>query len=244
MKISKQEKALTRRKIIETAVELMGEKGYNKVSMRTIARAAKIGDATIYKYFSSKEKLLIGFYELCAEDTTTALLEIDDLSQYALHEKLQVLLDTYLNFMLPNRDFVSESFPLIYQSPMFLFSHVNPIHKELTPIIVQFLDDAWEKEEIPTFPFQSVLPDMLCEYLIGVLYFWIKDESEEFHETTELIDLSLSLIMTLLKSGIINHTTDFLGFMLKSQMFRMLSPGNGVLQALLNANKMGNRDEP
>lgn len=239
MKVSKQEKALTRRKIIKTAAELMGEKGYNKVSMRTIARAAEIGDATIYKYFSSKEKLLTGFYELCAEDTAEALLKIDDLNQYELREKLQVLLDTYLSHMLPYRDFVCESFPLIYQSPMFLFSHANPIHKELTPIIAQFLDDAWENEEIPTFPFQSVLPDMLCEYLIGVLYFWIKDESEEFHETTELIDLSLNLIMTLLKSGIINHTTDFLGFMLKSQMFRVLNPGNGVLQSLLSANRMG-----
>ncbi len=239
MKVSKKEKAQTRRKIINTAVKLMGEKGYNKVSMRTIARSAEIGDATIYKYFSSKEKLLTGYYELCAEDTAQALLEIDDLAKYELHEKLQVLLDTYLSHMLPNREFVNESFPLIYQSPMFLFSHVNPIHKELAPLIAQFLDDAWEKEEIPSFPFQSVLPDMMCEYLIGVLYFWIKDESEEFHETTELIDLSLNLMMTLLKSGIINHTTDFLGFMLKSQMFRVLSPSNGLLQGLLNANRMG-----
>ncbi len=238
MKVSKKEKLRTRRKIIKTAVELMGEKSYNKVSMRTIARAAKIGDATIYKYFPSKEKLLTGYYELCAEDTVEALQKIDDIEQYALHEKLQVLLDTYLSHMLPNREFVCESFPLIYQSPMFLFSHVNPIHKELTPIIAQFLDDAWEKEEIPTFPFQSVLPDMLCEYMIGVLYFWIKDESEEFHDTTQLIDLSLNLMITLLKSGIINQAADFLGFMIKGQMLRTLNPGNGLLQSLLNANKM------
>ncbi len=239
MKISKKEKAQTRRKIIKTAVELMGEKGYHKVSMRTIARTAQIGDATIYKYFSSKEKLLTGYYELCAEDTADALLKIDDLDKYALQEKLQVLLDSYLDQLLADREFVCESFVLIYQSPMFLFSHVNPIHKVLTPIMAQFLDDAWEKEEIPSFPFQSVLPDMLCEYLIGVLYFWIKDESEEFHETTQLIDLSLNLIVTLLKSGIINHTTDFLGFMLKSQMFRVLNPGNSLLQSLLNVNKAG-----
>ncbi len=238
MKVSKKEKARTRRKIINAAVELMGEKGFSKVSMRTIARTAKIGDATIYKYFPSKEKLLIGYYELCAEDTVEALQKIDDIDQYELHEKLQVLLDTYLAHMLPNREFVCESFPLIYQSPMFLFSHVNPIHQELTPIIAQFLDDAREKEKIPTFPFQNVLPNMLCEYMIGVLYFWTRDESEEFHETTQLIDLSLNFVTALLKSGIINHTADFLGFMLKSQMFRVLNPDNGLLQSLLHANKM------
>jgi len=241
MKVSKEEKAQTRRKIIKTAVELMCEKGYAKVSMRTIARAAGIGDATIYKYFSSKEKLLTGYYEICAEDTVQMLLKIDDIDEYGLHEKLQVLLDSYLSNMLPDREFVSESFPLIFQSPMFLFSDVNPVRKELVAIIAQFLDDAWEKEEIPTFPFQSVLPDMLSEYVIGVLYFWIKDESEEFHETTQLIDLSLNLIISLLKSGIINHTTDFLGFMLKSQMFRVLSPGNDLLRNLLDLNKFGKK---
>ncbi len=239
MKVSKQEKSQTRRKIIKTAVELMGKKSYAKVSMRTIARAAGIGDATIYKYFSSKEKLLTGYYEICAEDTVQALLKIDDIEAYQLHEKLQVLLDSYLSHMLPDREFVTESFPLIFQSPMFLFSDVNPIRKELVKIIAQFLNDAWEKEEIPSFPFQSVLPDMLCEYVIGVLYFWIKDKSEEFNETTQLIDLSLTLIISLLKSGIINHTTDFLGFMLKSQMFRVLNPDNHLLRNLLDLNTFG-----
>jgi len=239
VKVSKKEKIRTRRRIIKAAVELMGEKGYNKVNMRTIARAAGIGDATIYKYFSSKEKLLTGYYELCVEDTAEALRKIDDIDQYELHEKLQLLLDTWLGHMLPNREFVCESFPLLYQSPMFLFSHVNPIHQELMPVIAQFLDDARGKEDIPAFPFQSVLPDVLCEYMIGILYFWTRDESEEFHETTQLIDVSLNFVITLLKSGIINHTADFLGFMLKSQMFRILSPGNGLLQSLLNANNMG-----
>ncbi|MDH5230762.1 MAG: TetR/AcrR family transcriptional regulator [Gammaproteobacteria bacterium] len=234
MKISKQDKAQTRRKIVKTAVELMSEKGFNTVSMRSIARSAEIGDATIYKYFPSKEKILIAYYEICAEDTVASLATIDGFSEYELHEKLQVLLDTYLGLLLPDREFVSESFQLIFQSPMFLFGDVNPLRQQLLNTLGEFLDDAWEKEEIPEFPFQNVLPDILCEYLIGVVYFWIKDESEEFHETTQLIDLSLGLIMSLLKSGIINRTTDFFGFMLKSQMFRILNPDNGFMRQILN----------
>jgi len=239
MNVSKEEKAQTRRKIVKTAVELMSKKGYSKVTMRAIAREAGIGDATIYKYFPSKEKLLIGYYEICAEDTVQALSTIGDIDEYELHEKLQVLLDTYLSNMLPDREFVCESFPLIFQSPMFLFGDVNLIRKELVATMTKFLDDAWEKEEIPTFPFQSVLPDILCEFVIGVMYFWIKDESEEFHETTQLIDLSLNLMMNVLKSGIITHTTNFLGFMLKSQMFRVLDPNNGLFRSILDLNKIG-----
>jgi len=239
MNISKEEKAQTRRKIVSTAVGLMIEKGYDKVTMRAIARKAGVGDATIYNYFPNKEKLLIGYYEICAEDTVQTLLAIDDIDTYELHEKLQMLIDTYLGNLLPDREFVSESFSLIFQSPMFLFGDVNPIRKELMIIIKKFFDEAWEKEEIPASPFHNVLPDIVCEYIIGVVYFWIKDESEEFHETTQLIDLSLSLIMNVLKSGIINKTTDFLGFMLKSQMFRVLDPNNGLFRKFFDLNGIG-----
>ncbi len=231
MKISKQEKEQTRRKIVDAAVSLIIKKGYSKVTMRSIARKAGIGDATIYKYFPGKEKLLVAYYEICAEDTVLALQEIDAFEEYDLQEKMQVLLDTYLGRMIADREFVRESFTLLFQSPMFLFGDVNPVRKELYSTISRFLDEAREREEIPGFPFQGVLPDIFCEYVIGVLYFWINDESAEFHETTQMIDLSLGLGMSLLKSGIINRTTDFLGFMLKSQMFRILDPNGGFFRS-------------
>jgi AcrR family transcriptional regulator len=234
MKISKKDKALNKRKIVKTAVELFSEHSYNKVTMRTIARAAKMGDATIYKYFPSKEKILIAYYELCVEDAVLALKDIENFEEYSLQEKIQVLLDNYLAIMLADREFVSESFTLLFQSPMFLFGDTNPIRKELHATIACFLDDAFAKDEIAGFPFQSVLPDVICEYIIGVLYFWIKDESDEFHETTQFIDMTLNLGMSLLKSGIINRTTDFFGFMLKSQMYRAMNPQNGFLKNMLN----------
>ena len=239
MKVSKEEKALTRRKIIKTAAELIGDKGYEKVSMRAIAQASGIGNATIYKYFPSKEKLLLAYYEVCAEDTALALASIEGFDDYTLQEKLQVLIDTYLGTMLSNREFVSQSFTLIFHSPMFLFGDANPMRSQLLATITQILNSAWEKEEIPPFPFQSVLPDILCEYTFGILYFWIKDESEEFHETTQLIDMSLGLATVLLQSGVINRTTDFLGFMIKSQMFRALNPNNQLMRKFLNFNQGG-----
>lgn len=234
MKISKQEKLLTKRKIVKTAVELFSEHSYNKVTMRSIARTAEIGDATIYKYFPTKEKILIAFYELSAEDAVLALNDIDDFETYHLQEKIQVLIDNYLNIMLANREFVSESFTLLFQSPMFLFGDTNPIRKELHTTISHFLDEAFANEEIKGFPFQSVLPSMICEYIIGVLHFWIKDESDELHETTQFIDVTLNLGISLLKSGLINRTTEFLGFMLKSQMFRAMDPQHGFFKSMLN----------
>ena len=239
MKVSKQDKVLTKRKIIKTAVELFSEKSYSQVSMRTIARSAEIGDATIYKYFPSKEKILVGYYEITAHDAVLSLDDIAAFDEYNLQEKIQVLLDNYLSTMLADRKFVAESFTLLFQSPMFLFGDTNPVRKELHATIAKFLDDAFANDEITEFPFQSVLPDIICEYIIGVLHFWIKDESDEFHETSQFIDMTLNLGMSLLRSGIIHRTTDFLGFMLKSQMFRAMNPQNGFFKNMLNMNNIG-----
>lgn len=47
----------TRRDLIEAALELFAEKGYYGVSLRDIARAAGVQQATIYHHFASKEAL-------------------------------------------------------------------------------------------------------------------------------------------------------------------------------------------
>ena len=55
MKVNKKQQEITKTKLIEAAVDLMIKKGYEKSTMREIARQAGVGDATIYNYFSTKE---------------------------------------------------------------------------------------------------------------------------------------------------------------------------------------------
>ncbi|MGD0855924.1 MAG: TetR/AcrR family transcriptional regulator [Dehalococcoidia bacterium] len=52
--------------IMKTARELIWEKGYDKTSMRDIARACSYEPSNTYNYFSCKEQLL---YELLEEET-------------------------------------------------------------------------------------------------------------------------------------------------------------------------------
>ena len=68
-RLSKQQQAEIRLKIINTAVELFSEYGFEATTMKQIAREAGIGDATIYKYFANKDKLIYGYYGLMATET-------------------------------------------------------------------------------------------------------------------------------------------------------------------------------
>jgi AcrR family transcriptional regulator len=53
----------TKERIIDAAVMLFSQKGYDTVSMRDIAREVGIKAASIYNHFSSKRDILTGIYD-------------------------------------------------------------------------------------------------------------------------------------------------------------------------------------
>ena len=52
----------TREKILDTALALFRERGYQETTMRAIADAAGVSTGNAYYYFPSKEHLIQGFY--------------------------------------------------------------------------------------------------------------------------------------------------------------------------------------
>ena len=115
--LNEKEKAKTRIKILNAAVDIISEKGFKSASMREIARHANVGDATIYNYFPSKEKLLYGYCEYIQQQVMETLRGIEDFHEYTLHEPLHQLIDTELTLWLPAREFLQEVFELTYHSP-------------------------------------------------------------------------------------------------------------------------------
>lgn len=51
-------KARTRRHIADTATRLFAERGYERVTVSEIARAAEVAEQTLYNYFPTKEQLV------------------------------------------------------------------------------------------------------------------------------------------------------------------------------------------
>lgn len=238
MNISKQKKAETREKLVQAAIDLFTEQGFDKTTMKAIARRAEIGDATIYKYFSSKDKLVLAFYQLRAAQTIEKLAEIDT-EDYDLHEQLQLLVDLYLESLLPEREFVVTSAKKVLYAQSFMVSDTPTIRQEFNGVINQFLDQAEACDEIPYFHYRSMIVGIINEYLMGVLVYWLKDDSDEFSDTTQMVDLSLTLGVQLLRSGIPNKVNDLLSFFVKRHLFNMVGSGGGIMEMLkgLMANK-------
>ncbi len=236
-RLSKQQQQEIRLKIIKTAVDLFSEYGFEATTMKQIAREAGIGDATIYKYFPNKDKLIYGYYGLMAAETAQQFLAEDDLVDYSLQEKLQLLIDLYLNNFLPNREFVCDSINMIMQSPSILFKDVAPVREEFVELIRNLLTEAEQAGEIAQSPFTDATAKLANDYLLAVLLYWVNDDSDEFSNTTQMVDMSLALGVEILKSGIVSKATDLISFFVKAHLFRFM--GSGFLNKLVRSKSFG-----
>ena len=102
--IREQKKSQTRKAIIDAAVRLFAENGVDKTSMEELARAAGIGKATIYGYFSTKNEIFLAY---CEEEVNFAfsLLEKKQDEDAPLAEQLVALMIGQLTYVTSNREF-------------------------------------------------------------------------------------------------------------------------------------------
>ncbi|MCK5809618.1 MAG: TetR/AcrR family transcriptional regulator [Cocleimonas sp.] len=218
MKISEQEKSKTRQRILESAVDVISEKGFKSASMREIARRAEVGDATIYNYFPSKEKLLYGYCESIQHQVMVSLQAIDDFHEYSLHEQLQQLVEMELQTWLPAREFLQEVFALTYYSPATGLSHLAETKRLFISMVTDMLEAAIEAGEIPDQPYQELLPRLFWDYQSGVLAYWLKDDSDDFANTTLLVDKSMEIVANLLHQGLVGKSLDLISFLFRTHI--------------------------
>ncbi|MBC3921049.1 TetR/AcrR family transcriptional regulator [Undibacterium sp. CY18W] len=230
MKTSKSQQEQTRRNLIRTAVDLITEKGYDATTMKQIARDAGIGDATIYKYFPSKEKILLAYYELCIDITIEVVQETPGWEEFTLQEKLQRLVDALLELLLGDREFVEITRDIFGKSPLLMMRDNMPGQQTLKQEIISLLEEAEQRGDISPCDFKNLIGGLFGDYLFAVIAYWLKDESEEFSNTTQLVDMTLAILVMALKSGIVNKVTELASFMLRNQLSRIMQNGSGLLE--------------
>lgn len=232
MKTTKLKQDQTRRLIVRAAVDLITEHGYDATTMKQVARSAGIGDATIYKYFSTKEKLLIAYYELTIADVLKDTAAIADLDKYSLHERLQLLVDGVLAAMLGDREFVDITRTIVGRSPLLMMRDGMPGQQILKQQVGALLTEAEERGEIAQCDFKEMIAGLFADYLFSVIVYWLKDDTDEFSNTTQLVELTLAVLVLTLKSGLANKLSELAGFMVRSQMTRLMQNSSGLLDML------------
>ena len=222
MKISQSQKIESRRAIICAAVDLISEKGFKSSTMRGIAKAAGMGEATIYNYFPTKEAILYAYYDDHMLGCIAALKQVPDFHTFSLQEQLQALFGESLNLYLPDREFVRRTFARVFLGGSREWSRVKPIRASFLSAVNDMLGAAAEVGEIPEQVFHDLLGQFFMDAYIGMVHYWLADTSEGFANTSALVDRGLDLAGALLKAGIANKIFDMAAFMFKTHVLTRL----------------------
>lgn len=94
-----------KKKVLKTALTLFANNGFHATTTAKIAKAAKISEGTIYKYFNSKDDLLKTLIEPILIETRNNFFKTIDESK-PLAELLDYIVKDRINFIEINFDFI------------------------------------------------------------------------------------------------------------------------------------------
>jgi len=223
MKVSKKTKQKTKIKLIESAVEVIIEKGYKSASMREIAKRAGVSDPTIYNYFPTKEQILYAYIELKHTEALKMLKEIEDFETYSLREQLQSLIEAELELYLADREFIQEIFDLAFYSSSVKLEELYHTKELFTDMIKEMFALSIEAGEIEPQPFEEFVPLLFWDYFIAVVAYWLKDDSQSFSNTTRFVDYSMEIIESVIKANLLSKISDFGLFLFKTHILSKIS---------------------
>ncbi|HEY8458748.1 MAG TPA: TetR family transcriptional regulator [Blastocatellia bacterium] len=188
----------TRALILETALEMFGERGYEETTMRAIAEKAGVALGNAYYHFRSKEHLIQAYYdrmqEIHWESCADALKKERTLKGRLLGVMRQMLED-----MAPYHQFAGILFKTAAdpQSPLNPFSPESErARRAAIELFAEVVKGA--RTRIPP-DLAKELPTLLWMYHMGITLFWIHDNSPGQSKTRRLAEQSAEIVARLIQ---------------------------------------------
>ncbi|WP_265521905.1 TetR/AcrR family transcriptional regulator [Oerskovia flava] len=178
--------AETRARVLEAALVMLREVGYERTTMRAIATSAGVSTGNAYYYFPSKDHLVQELYlEVQREHTATvaSLLEAGG----SVSERLRGVLDAAIDVFAPYHAFGAEFISVAIRpgSAASPFSAASSESRELSQRIFEDVVAGAQPRVPPAL--RAQLPELLWLVQLGVTLFWVYDSSPDFARTRRLV---------------------------------------------------------
>lgn len=174
----------TRQHILETALQLFADQGYQKTTLREIATRAEVSLGLTYRYFARKEELVAALYEQLTAETETAVQELPAAPMAA---RFVAALGHCLSGLQPHREALGALFGagLDPESELSVLGDAtSPLRQRAWGTYLQVVRGASD----PPKPRQAPeLATLLYSVHLSVILFWLQDRSPEQKRTQELL---------------------------------------------------------
>jgi AcrR family transcriptional regulator len=185
-------------RILEAALTLFREEGFDKATMRDIAAKAGVATGAAYYYYPSKDAIVMDFYHRsCADMQSKIQVAVEQAG--GLEARLRELIRVKLVHFAPNRG-VLRALLRNGADPTHPLSPFSPETREIRDVDIacfrRILVDCGTR--IPR-DLEPHLPGVLWFFQMGVIFFWVIDESPDQSRTTRLLKLAAKSVTTLIK---------------------------------------------
>jgi len=185
-------------RILESALALFRQEGFDTATMRGIAEKAQVATGAAYYYYPSKDAIVMDFYRRsCTEMQPQIEAALEQVT--SLEARLRELIRVKLAYFAPNRS-VLRALLRNGADPKHPLSPFSPETKEIRDI-----DIAWFRRilvdcgtRIPR-DLEPHLPGVLWFFQMGVIFFWVIDESPDQARSARLLDLAAKSVATLIR---------------------------------------------
>jgi AcrR family transcriptional regulator len=186
--------ARTRSTIIDAALRLFRERGYEATTMRAIAAEAGVSVGNAYYYFSSKEELIQGFYDRAQVDHAAAARPVLD-GTADLTARIVGVVEAWLTTMEPFRPFAAKFYKHAAEptSPLSPFSpDSSPARSAAVELWREVLEGSATR--IPR-RLRDELPEMVWLYFMCIVLLWVHDPTPGGSATRNVVTTSAPLVV-------------------------------------------------
>ncbi len=182
----------TRIRILEAALAVFRERGFESATMRDVASAAGVAVGAAYYYFPSKEAIVMAFYERAQQEMGVAIDEALAASK-TFEQRIHAIIGCKLTYFGDYRKLLGA-----------LSAHTDPEHP-LSPFSretegiretdLKFFEAAVKESKVKLPANLKVyFPRLLWLYQMGVILFWVYDRSPEQRKTQVLLEKTLKMM--------------------------------------------------
>jgi AcrR family transcriptional regulator len=183
--------------IVETALRLFRETGYEATTMRAIAAAAGVSVGNAYYYFPSKQHLVQAYYDHSQSLHVEAARSALD-TETSFEARLRGVLMTRIDTMQAEKAFAVDLFRYAAdpKSPLSPFSAESaPAREASMALYVEAVTGAQDLK-IPA-DLRAALPELLWLYQMGVVLYWVHDRSRGSKNTYALAERTVPIVVKL-----------------------------------------------
>ncbi len=182
----------TRRQILETALALFRERGFEETTIRDIAGRAGLSLGAAYYYFKSKEAIVGAYYEYVqAEHQTRAQAAFA--ASRSLHDRLLAAFHTKIDIMQADRRLLRALFRY-GGDPDHPLSWFGPATRDQRQLCVDLFAEALSVERWPD-DVREAAPTLMWTLHMGILLYFLYDASPDQRRTRKLIDASVAFVV-------------------------------------------------